>query len=40
MTNKRAVLPGLGIKIVPFALRFFPRGFILACVSRFQRQRQ
>ena len=29
MANKRAVLPGLGIKIVPFALRFFPRGFIL-----------
>ncbi|WP_025033129.1 SDR family NAD(P)-dependent oxidoreductase [Bradyrhizobium sp. DOA9] len=40
MTNKRAVLPGLGIKIVPFALRFFPRGFILAATSRFQRQRR
>lgn len=39
MANKRAVLPGLGIKIVPFALRFFPRGFILAATSRFQRQR-
>lgn len=39
MANKRAVLPGLGIKIVPFALRFFPRGFILAATSRFQRRR-
>ena len=24
MANKRAVLPGLGIKIVPFLLRLFP----------------
>ncbi len=36
MANKRAVLPGLGIKIVPFLLRFFPRSFILAAVGRFQ----
>ena len=36
MTNKRAVLPGIGIKIVPFMLRLFPRGFILAAVTRFQ----
>ena len=36
MANKRAVLPGLGIKIVPFLLRLFPRSFILAAVSRFQ----
>jgi short-subunit dehydrogenase len=36
MANKRAVLPGLGIKIVPFMLRLFPRGFILAAVGRFQ----
>jgi uncharacterized protein len=40
MANKRAVLPGLGIKVVPFLLRFFPRSFILAAVGRFQlRQR-
>ena len=40
MANKRAVLPGLGIKIVPFLLRLFPRSFILAAVGRFQlRQR-
>jgi uncharacterized protein len=36
MGNKRAVLPGLGIKIVPLMLRLFPRGFILAAVSGFQ----
>jgi short-subunit dehydrogenase len=40
MANKRAVLPGLGIKIVPFLLRFFPRGFILAAVGRFQLRRR
>ena len=36
MANKRAVLPGLGMKIVPFLLRLFPRGFILAAVGRIQ----
>ena len=36
MANKRAVMPGLGIKIVPFLLRLFPRSFILAAVARFQ----
>jgi short-subunit dehydrogenase len=36
MADKRAVLPGLGIKIVPFLLRLFPRGFILGAVGRFQ----
>jgi short-subunit dehydrogenase len=36
MANKRAVMPGLGIKIVPFLLRLFPRGFILAAVGKFQ----
>jgi uncharacterized protein len=40
MANKRAVLPGFGIKLVPFMLRFFPRGFILAAVGRFQRRRR
>jgi uncharacterized protein len=41
MANKRLVLPGLGIKILPILLRFFPRGFILAAVGRFQlRQRR
>lgn len=36
MANKRLVLPGLGIKMVPFLLRLFPRAFILAAVARFQ----
>lgn len=36
MANKRAVLPGLGIKVVPLMLRLFPRGFILAAVAGFQ----
>jgi short-subunit dehydrogenase len=36
MANKRAVLPGVLIKLVPFLLRFFPRSFILAAVGRFQ----
>ena len=36
MANKRAVLPGLLIKLVPFRLRFFPRSFILAAVGAFQ----
>jgi short-subunit dehydrogenase len=39
MANRRAVLPGLGIKIVPWALRLVPRGFVLAAVGRFQRKR-
>jgi uncharacterized protein len=39
MANKRAVLPGFGIKIVPFLLRLFPRWFILAAVGRLQLRR-
>jgi short-subunit dehydrogenase len=40
MAGKRAVLPGFGIKLVPFLLRFFPRGFILAVVGRLQLNRR
>jgi uncharacterized protein len=36
MANKRVVLPGFGIKVVPFLLRLFPRGFILSAVAGFQ----
>jgi short-subunit dehydrogenase len=36
MANRRAVLPGLGIKMVPPMLRLFPRAFILAAVGGFQ----
>jgi hypothetical protein len=32
-------MPGLGIKIVPFLLRLFPRAFILAAVGRLQLRR-
>ncbi len=40
MTNKRAVLPGVGIKIVPVLLRFLPRAFILAAVAKFQMRKR
>jgi uncharacterized protein len=40
MGNKRVVLPGLGIKLVPFMLRLSPRGFILAAVAKFQLKRR
>jgi short-subunit dehydrogenase len=40
MSNKRAVMPGLGIKIVPVLLRLFPRGFILAAVGRVQQRKR
>jgi hypothetical protein len=36
IANKRAVLPGLGVKMVPLLLRLFPRAFVLAAVARFQ----
>ena len=40
MANQRAVLPGLGIKMVPLLLRLFPRGFILGAVGRLQLRRR
>jgi short-subunit dehydrogenase len=40
MADKRTVIPGLGVKIVPFLLRLFPRGFILAAVARLQLRRR
>jgi hypothetical protein len=40
MANRRAVLPGLGIKIVPFLLRLLPRGFILWAVAHFQQNKR
>ena len=36
MANKRAVLPGFGIKLVPLLLRLVPRGFVLWAVGLFQ----
>jgi short-subunit dehydrogenase len=40
MANKRSVLPGLWIKLVPFLLRLFPRDFILWAVAGFQMRRR
>jgi short-subunit dehydrogenase len=39
MAGQRIVLPGLGIKTVPFLLRFFPRGFVAGAVARLQLRR-
>jgi len=39
MANKRVVMPG-PVKMVPLALRFFPRSFILAAVGGFQMRRR
>jgi len=36
MANKRAVLPGLGIQLIPIFLRLLPRSFVLAAVARCQ----
>ena len=36
MAGKRLVLPGIGMKIIPFLLRFVPRGVVLGLVSRIQ----
>jgi short-subunit dehydrogenase len=39
MRGKRIVLPGLGIRAIPFLLRFVPRGFVLMMVGLIQRNR-
>lgn len=39
MAGKRIVLPGLGVRMIPFFLRFAPRGMVLAAVGRVQRRR-
>lgn len=39
MQNRQVVLPGLGIRLIPFFLRFAPRNLVLAAVSRVQRSR-
>jgi uncharacterized protein len=39
MADRRAVLPGLGVKAVPLLLRLFPRSFILAAVGGLQLRR-
>jgi uncharacterized protein len=39
MSNKRLVLPGVGVRMIPFLLRFAPRSMVLASVARVQRER-
>jgi hypothetical protein len=39
MRNKRVVIPGFGVRMVPLLLRFAPRGLVLAAVGRLQRGR-
>lgn len=39
MRGKRVVLPGFGVRAIPFMLRFVPRGFVLAMVGKLQRRR-
>jgi short-subunit dehydrogenase len=34
IAGKRTVLPGFGTSIIPFLLRLFPRGFVLAAIGR------
>lgn len=38
--NKHLVLPGMGIRAIPFLLRFAPRGFVLSAVARVQQRRR
>ncbi|WP_041344681.1 SDR family NAD(P)-dependent oxidoreductase [Nitrobacter winogradskyi] len=40
MANKRAVLPGLGVKMLPLLLRLVPRDAILRAVAGFQARRR
>lgn len=39
MAGKRMVLPGLGMKVIPFMLRFVPRGLVVSLVGRVQSRR-
>lgn len=39
MANKSVVLPGFAVSIIPFLLRFVPRGLVIAAVARVQRKR-
>ena len=39
MAGKRLVLPGVGMKVIPFMLRFVPRGLLVSLVGRVQSNR-
>ena len=38
-SNKRLVMPGVGVRMIPFLLRFAPRSMVLALVARVQQKR-
>ena len=38
-SNKRLVMPGVGVRMIPFLLRFAPRSIVLASVARVQQKR-
>ncbi|MBI3701472.1 MAG: SDR family oxidoreductase [Afipia sp.] len=39
ISNKRLVMPGVGVRMIPFLLRFAPRSMVLASVARVQQKR-
>ena len=39
MAGKRLVLPGVGMKVIPFMLRFVPRAWLVSLVGRVQSNR-
>lgn len=39
MANKRVVLPGWGVRVIPFLLRFVPRRVVLTAAGRLQTRR-
>ena len=40
MANRQVVLPGFAVRIIPFLLRFVPRAWVLAAVSKVQQGRR
>lgn len=40
MANRQVVLPGVGVRAIPFLLRFIPRAWVLAAVAKVQQRRR
>ena len=40
MADRQVVLPGFGVRIIPFLLRFVPRAWLLAAVAKVQQRRR
>lgn len=40
MANRQVVLPGFGVRAIPFLLRFVPRAWVLAAVAKVQQRRR